>query len=55
MIEEDSEVEERCLEVKEGDSGGDVYEVERVVERRTKNVSGCLSTKPLVYKNIVVI
>ena len=54
MIEEDEEVEERCLEVK-GDLGGDVYEVERVVERRTKNVSGCLSTKPLVYKNIVVI
>ena len=36
MIEEDEEVEERCLEVKEGDLGGDVYKVERVVERRTK-------------------
>ena len=53
MIEEDEEVEERCLEVKEGDLGGDVYKVERVVERRTKKVSGCL--KPLVYKNLVVI
>ena len=28
---------------------------ERVVERRTKKVSGCLSTKPLVYKNLGVI
>ena len=46
MIEEDEEVEERCLEVKEGDLGDDVYKVERVVERRTKKVSGCL--KPLV-------
>ena len=43
-IEEGSneEVEERCLEVKEGDLGVDVFKVERVVERRTKKVSGCL-------------
>ena len=53
MIEEDEEVEERCLEVKEGDLGDDVYKVERVVEWRTNKVSGCL--KPLVYKNLVVI
>ena len=40
---EDEEVEERsCLEVKEGDLGGDVFKVERVVERRMKKVSGCL-------------
>ena len=33
------EVEERCLEVKEGDLGVDVFKV----ERRTK-VSGCLQS-----------
>ena len=46
MIEEDSneEVEERCLEVKEGDLEVDVFKVERVVERRTKKVSGCLQS-----------
>ena len=44
-IEEGSneEVEERCLEVKEGDLGVDVFKVKRVVERM-KNVSGCLQS-----------
>ncbi len=35
--EEDEEVEERsCLGVKEGNLGGDVFKLERVVERRLK-------------------
>ncbi len=38
MIKEDKEVEERCLELKEGDLGDDVFKV----ERKMKKVSGCL-------------